>query len=301
MKWNELRLKENAAVSVKEIVAAYLFMLPGLLVIGVFIVVPTISLFVESFHSGTLLGVTKDYVGLDNYLSLFKDPEFIRSCKASFMYMIGTVPIQTVLALLMAVLVNKQIKGIGVFRTIYFFPVVTSFMVVAYLWKFMFNMNFGLVNELLNFLNLQRMNFLGNTETAMASVIATSIWKSWAFFMMIYLAGLKEIPKSLYESAGIDGANGFQQFWYITLPMLKKTTLFIVMVTTMDSIVKVFVPVFAMTQGGPIGSTDILVHYVWRQAFRMNQVGYASAAAVIMFLFVLTLSILQFAIGDDKK
>lgn len=284
----------------KEARTAYLFLLPALLVIGVFIILPIVKLFYTSMTNTNLLGGESTFVGFKNFFDLLQDTEFIRSFKASFYFMIVVVPIQAVLSLFMAIQVNKKIKGIGFYRTIYFFPVVTSFLVIAYLWKFMFNTNFGLINEMLNVLGLARINFLGNTKTAMNSIIVTCIWKSWAFFMMIYLAGLKEIPESLYESASIDGANTIQKFWYVTFPMLKRTTLFIIMITTMDAFVKVFVPVFAMTQGGPRGSTNILVFYIWRQAFRLNQVGYASAAAVLLFVFVLTLSIIQFKIGDEK-
>lgn len=293
--------KRNKRNRQREGITAYLFLLPAIIIIGVFVIIPMIELFYTSMRSTDLMGGNDIFIGLNNYKELFRDPEFIRSFKASMSFMLKVMPIQTVFALFMAVQVNKKIKGIGIFRTIYFFPVVTSFLVVAYLWKFMLNTNFGLVNELLSVIGMQRMNFLGNIKTAMNSIIATGIWKSWGFFMMIYLAGLKEIPNSLYESASIDGANEWKKFIYITFPMLKKTTLFIVMISTMDSFVKVFVPVFAMTQGGPRGSTDILVHYVWRQAFRLNQVGYASAAAVIMFIFILIISIIQFKVGDEKE
>lgn len=296
-----IRSKMSKRNKKREAISAYIFLMPALLIIGVFVICPTLKLFYTSLRGTNLMGGNDIFVGLDNYIELIRDPEFIRSFKASLYFMVMTVPLQTVLALFMAIQVNKNIKGIGVFRTIYFFPVVTSFLVIAYLWKFMLNTNFGFINEVLSSLGLKRVNFLGNVDTAMNSIVVTSIWKSWAFFMMIYLAGLKEIPKSLYESASIDGANSMQQFWYITFPMLKKTTLFIVMITTMDSIVKVFVPAYAMTGGGPRGTTDILVHYVWRQAFRLNHVGYASAAAVIMFTFVLILSIIQFVVGDEKE
>ncbi|MCT4687219.1 carbohydrate ABC transporter permease [Vallitalea sp.] len=285
----------------KEMMIAYLFLLPALLVIGIFVITPICKLFYTSMRSTDLMGGNDIFIGLKNYSDLVRDAEFIRSFKASLYFMIIVMPLQTALALFMAIQVNKKIKGAGIYRSIYFLPVVTSFLVIAYLWKFMYNTNFGLINEILNVLHITRVNFLGNTNTAMNSIIVACIWKSWAFFMMIYLAGLKEIPVSLYESAAIDGVNSWQKFRYITFPMLKKTTLFIVMITSMDAFVKVFVPVFAMTQGGPRGTTNILVFHIWRQAFRLNQVGYASAAAVIMFLFVLIMSIIQFKIGDDKE
>lgn len=280
---------------------AYLFLFPALAVVGVFVLHPIVKLFYDSLRGVNLMGGNDIFIGLENFTELIKDPEFIRSFKASVTFMLMTMPFQTIVALFIAIQVNKKLPAMGIYRTIFFIPVVTSFLVIAYLWKFMYNTNFGLINEFLSVLGLPRKNFLGSVDTAMPSIVVTSIWKSWAFFMMIYLAGLKEIPESIYESAAIDGVNSWQKFRFITFPMLKKTTLFIVMITTMDSFVKVFVPVFAMTQGGPRGTTDILVHYVWRQAFRLNQVGYASAAAVIMFVFVLVLSIIQFKIGDDKE
>lgn len=284
----------------KERITAYVFLLPAILIIGVFIVHPIVNLFYTSFRSTNLMGGNDVFIGFNNYKDLLADAEFKRSFRASIYFMLMTMPIQTIIALFMAVQVNKRIKGSAIFRTIYFFPVVTSFLVVAYLWRYMYNVNFGVINEFIAMLGMKRINFLGNVDTAMNSVIATSIWKSWGFFMMIFLAGLKEIPDTIYESASIDGASTRQSFWYITLPLLKKTILFVVMISTMDSIVKVFVPVFAMTQGGPRNSTDILVYYIWRQAFRLNQVGYASAAAVLLFLFVLVVSIVQFKLGDKE-
>lgn len=290
---------KNLSRKRREKYIAYAFLLPAILVIFTFIVFPTFKLFYTSFTNANLLGGDTKFIWFENFVSILQDAEFFRAFKVSLTFMIFTVPVQTTIAMFMAVQVNKKLKGVGVYRSIYFLPVVSSFVVVAYIWSFMLNKNFGLVNEILNFLGHSRFNFLGDVRTALASIITASTWKSWAFFMMIYLAALKEIPNSLYESASIDGANDVEKFWYITFPMLKKTTLFIVMITTMDSIVRVFVPSYIMTQGGPRGSTDMLVYYIWRKAFRLNQVGYASAAAVIMFVFVLVISLLQYKLSKE--
>jgi ABC-type sugar transport system permease subunit len=294
IKFTKLKRKDQ------EKAVAIGFLLPAILIIGIFIIFPTLKLFYTSFRSTTLMGGNDVFVGLDNYSAVLKDAEFYRSFRASIYFMVFTVPIQTSIALFMAVQVNKKLKGVGFYRSIYFLPVASSFVVVAYIWTFMLNKNFGLINEFIDFFGYCRINFLGDVKTALPSIIVASTWKSWAFYMMIYLGALKEIPNSLYESADIDGASEIQKFWHITLPSLKRASLFIIMMTTMDSIVRVFVPSFIMTQGGPRGSTDMLVYYIWRKAFRLSQVGCASAIAVLMFVFVLIISILQFKLSKEE-
>jgi multiple sugar transport system permease protein len=301
IKIQELKMTFDKKTNVNRQITAYIFILPAFIIIGVFIIYPSLRLFVSSFSSVNIMGFKSTFIGLQNYIDLFQSTDFWSSFKSSFYFMIIVMPVQTAIALFMAVQVNKKVKGIGIFRTIYFIPVVTSFVVVGFLWRYLYNKDFGLFNNFLEIIGIARQGFLGDPGQAMHSIIVASIWKSWAFFMIMYLAGLKDISKELYEAAGIDGCNGWQKFIYITFPQLKRVTLFIVIITTMDCMTKVFTPVFIMTQGGPRNTTDMVVYYIWRQAFRLGEIGFASAAAVIMFLIVLIISILQFKLSDRKK
>jgi ABC-type sugar transport system permease subunit len=215
--------------------------------------------------------------------------------------MVWVVVFQTGIAFLASLLVNGENRATAVLRTLYFIPVIISFVVVGYLWKGLFNHDFGLINAILSTLGIRKQGFLSDPEQALASLTIASVWKSWPYFMMIFLAGLKEIPPELYESARIDGAGWGRQLVSLTIPLLKRTTLFVLVITTVDSVVKVFTPVFVMTSGGPRGETDMMVHYAWRMAFRMGNLGYASAITVFIFLFLAAVSLIQMKIGEKNE
>jgi ABC-type sugar transport system permease subunit len=213
--------------------------------------------------------------------------------------MVMVVIIQTAVGFLASLLITNTGRISAILRTLYFIPVVMSFVVVGYLWRGLFNHDYGLINALLSSMGIRRQGFLSDPRQALVSVTITCIWKSWPYVMMIFLAGLKEIPIELYESARLDGAGKRQQLGLITIPLLRRTTLFVLVITTMDSVVKVFTPVFIMTSGGPRGETDMLVHYTWRMAFRMGDLGYASSITIFIFLFLVIVSLIQMKIGES--
>jgi ABC-type sugar transport system permease subunit len=277
---------------------AYLFILPAFSVIGIFIVYPVFNLFYLSLFKASILGRTK-FVGFGNFINLFSNQDFLSSVTVSLVFMVVTVVVQTLLALFVAFLVQNEHKTMGFFRTTLFIPVILSFVVVAYLWKYLYNPDFGLLASVFDSLGIPRQGFISDPKQALASLIVTCVWKSWPFFMMIFLAGLKEIPGELHECASIEGANAYQKAFYITLPLLRRTILFVVVVTTMDAVVRVFTPVFVMTDGGPRGATDLLIYFDWRQAFRLGDLGYASAIAVFLFFFVLAVSLVQLYVGRE--
>ncbi|MBF9016554.1 MULTISPECIES: carbohydrate ABC transporter permease [unclassified Oceanispirochaeta] len=242
-----------------------------------------------------------EFIGLKNFIKILSSYSFRKSLSVSAIFMAAVVVFQTTLSLLAAVLVNDETPIIKMCRVLYFLPVVFSFVVVGYLWRGLYNSDYGLINEIISAIGFKKQGFLDSPDQALMSLIITCIWKTWPFFMMILLAGLKEIPPSLYESAEIDGAGKIRQFIALTLPMMKRSILFVLVITTMDSVVKVFVPVFVMTSGGPMGSTDMLVHHIWRTAFRLGKFGEASAMSVILFLFVLIINLLQLKIGENDE
>jgi multiple sugar transport system permease protein len=280
---------------------AYLYLAPALLVIGAFVLYPTINLFYLSLCKAGIMGSRSRFIGLANFASLLASPEFFSSLKATGIFTVSVVVIQTTIALLVALLVDSESRSMGVARTILFIPVVLPFVVAAYLWKFLYNPDFGLFGAVLSGLGLPRQGFLADPYQALPSLIATCVWKSWAFFMVIFLAGLKEIPQELHECAILEGASPGQRARYVTLPLLRRTILFVVVVTTMDAVARVFTPVFVMTDGGPRGATDLLVYLNWRTAFRLGDIGYASAMAVFMFVFVLAVNLVQLRVGKDPN
>lgn len=279
------------------IATPYLFLAPALAVILVFIIYPGVNMIYLSFCKASIIGTTS-LVGLDNYITLFTSSDFYSSLTASVTFMVVVVIVQTSMALAVALLVQSEKKLMGAVRTLFFLPVVLSFVVVAFLWKFLYNPDFGLINGFLGALGIGRQGFLSNPAQALGSMIVACIWKSFAFFMMIFIAGLKEIPNELYEAAYLDGVRPAQKVRFITLPLLKRTILFVVVVTTMDSFIKVFTPVYVMTDGGPRGRTDLLVYFIWRTAFKLGDIGYAAAIAMVMFVFILGINLVQLKIGE---
>jgi len=277
----------------------YLFVAPALVVIGIFVLYPVFDLFYLSLCKANILGRTR-FIGLDNFLALLTSLDFANSVRATVVFMVVVVIVQTGLALVVALLVESESKAMGALRTTYFIPVVIPFVVASFLWKFIYDPDVGLINSVLQWLHLPRTGFLANPSQALGSLIVTCIWKAWAFFTMIFLSGLKEIPRELYECAAIEGARASQRVRYVTLPLLRRVLLFVIVVTTMDSVARVFTPVFVMTQGGPRGVTDLLVYYDWRTAFRVGDIGFASAVAVFMFVFVLAINLVQLRVGRER-
>jgi ABC-type sugar transport system permease subunit len=281
----------------KETVDGILFILPATVIIGIFVLFPTLRLVYLSFCKANLMGKT-GFQGIYNYLAMFGNHDFWLSFKVTLKFMVWVVVFQTGIAFLASLLVNGEGRVTAIVRTLYFIPVVISFVVVGYLWKGLFNHDFGLINAALSTMGIRKQGFLSDPDQALRSLTIASIWKSWPYFMMIFLAGLKEIPPELYESARIDGAGWGRQMISLTIPLLRRTTLFVLVITTMDSVVKVFTPVFVMTSGGPRGETDMIVHYAWRMAFRMGNLGYASAITIFIFLFLAIVSLIQMKIGE---
>ena len=220
----------------------------------------------------------------------------------NFLFGIIVVPVQTTFALFLAILANQKIRGIYVFRTIYFSPVVTTIAVISVVWSFLYNPDQGLINQFLksiSFGHIPNLQWLNDVHLALPAIIIMSIWQGVGFQMMIYLAGLQSIPDSLYEAARVDGAGRWKQFLNVTLPLLRNTTIFVVIATTILAF-KLYTQVAIMTQGGPENATITSVYYLVQQGFSELHVGYASAIAVIFFLIVLVISILQRTIIKEE-
>ena len=277
---------------------AWVFSAPALLLLIVFLLIPFLMAIGLAFTDQRLIpnpNLPTQFVGLRNFVRLLEDETFHRALLNNFIFALVVVPIQTAFALLLAILVNRKLRFVNFFRTVYFSPVVTMMVVVAIVWTFLYNPGAGFINQFLNTISfglLGPYDWLKDTKLAFPAIMLVSIWQGVGFQMVIYLAGLQDIPSELYEAAQVDGANQWQQFWNVTLPQLRNTTIFVVIATTILSF-KLFSQVWVMTQGGPQEATMTTMIMLYREGFRQLKVGYASAIAIVFFVIVLAVSLLQ--------
>lgn len=276
-----------------ERAAAYIFTAPGMLLLLAFLVVPMLYTIRYSLFQYQIVRPDNiTFVGLQNYIKLIADDNFWLALKNTVYFTVLVVPFQCALALALAMLVSSKFRGVSIFRTMYFSPQLTSMVVISILWTVLYNSNpnTGLINSLLISLGLEPINFLSNAKTAMNSIIFMSGWQGAGYQMMIFLAGLQGIPRDQYEAASVDGANKLQQFLFITLPGLKGTIKYVVMITMIQAM-KLFTQPYVMTQGGPKNSTKTLVYYIYTQGFQQGNFGYACAVAAVFFVIVVAMSL----------
>jgi multiple sugar transport system permease protein len=271
---------------------AYVFLSVPLLLFSIFTVFALIFAFYLTFHEWSIIEPERPFVGLQNYRDMVVDESYLRSVANTFYFTGVSVPLTMFFGLLVALLLNLPLRARGFLRTLYFLPFVTPFVVVAIIWKWLYNGDFGLFNYYL--LQLHAINaplrFLADKNLAMPSVIVMSIWAGVGFSMVVYLAALQAIPDMLYEAARVDGANAWHQLRYITIPMLRPTTLFLLVIGIIGSF-QVFTQIFIMTNGGPVERTTTMVYYIYQSGFKFYEFGYASTLAFGLFalLFVFTL------------
>lgn len=264
--------------------AGYLFVLPSLLFLAIFVVYPILSAFYLSLHRYTLLEAPV-WNGLTNYWLLLDDSRFFQALVNTLFFALMTVPAGTVISLLLAVLINLPLRGITFFRTAYYLPVVTSFVAVSFIWLWIYEPQFGVLNRILETLGLPTSAWLRDPNMALFSIALLSIWKNAGYNMIIFLAGLQGIPEYLYEAAEIDGAGPVQRFWHITVPILSPTTFFVFIVYFIGAL-QMFVQAWILTQGGPLDSTLTVVYLVYQNGFEFLKMGYAAAMSVILFVFI---------------
>ena len=277
----------------EEARAGYLLVAPQLAGFLAFVLGPLLAVFWFSTEERSLLSPVIEPVGLANYATLLgNDPLFGTVLSNSLIFAAGLVPLNVGLALGLALLLARPLFGITFFRTLFFAPVVTSAVAWAIVWRFMLQGEQGTVNQLLSLGGVAGPNWLREPGWAMAAVVVTRVLKGVGLNMLIFLAALKDLPQDYLDAAQIDGADRWQAFRYITLPLLAPTTLMVLVITVIGSL-KVFDHIMLMTEGGPANATLVLVYYVYYQAFRNFELGYASALAVVLFLVTLTLTMLQ--------
>lgn len=278
---------------VKQSLWVLFFLLPACTGLVLFTIVPILSSFILTLFRWDLIG-SPEFVAFKNFTKLMGDDKFWKALLHTVSFVVGYIPFVMVSGLLIAVLMNRKIKGLGLFRTAFFIPVVTSWIAVALLWTWLFNPKYGLINYGLAFVGIQGPAWLYDPSWAMTAVIITSVWKDTGYVMMLFLAGLQDIPSNLLEAASIDGAGKVKSFFRITIPLLSPTTFFILIISMINSF-QVFDQVWIMTAGGPSGSTSVLVEQVYKHAFRYYNMGYASTISLVLFLIILIITVLQSA------
>ena len=274
--------------------SAYVFLVPGVVAFSVFMVFALVFALYLTFHDWNIIQAQKPYVGLQNYRDMLHDEHYRRSIINTFYYTGGSVPLIMLGGLLVALLLNQPIRFQGLFRTLYYLPVVTPLVVAAILWKWLYNGSFGLFNFYLLKAHLidQPLLWLSDKNLAMPAVILMTVWGGLGFSMVVYLAGLQAIPEQLYEAAKVDGAGPVARLRYITIPLLRSTTLF-QLVTGVIGSFQVFTQIYIMTDGGPAERTSTMVYFIYQAAFKFYDMGYASTLAFGLFAMLLVLTVLQ--------
>lgn len=288
-------ISHRARLKREEYQAAFILLLPAAIGLIVFSFVPILQAFQVSFYDAPLLSPQRTFIGLENYATAIGDPVFIHALINTLVYSVETVILQIVVALGLALLVRNYFPGIGIFRSAYFLPVMTSLVVVSTVWKILYHTDNGLINSILRTASLPPVHWLTSPDIALWSMVIVGVWKEVGFSMLVLLGGLHGIPHDLYEAGAIDGATGWSSFWHITLPLLRRAMLFVVVLSTINAF-KLFTPIYVMTEGGPADSTQALVYYIYRSAFSYYKVGYASALSFILLIMVVILAAIQFRI-----
>ncbi|MBW4438641.1 MAG: sugar ABC transporter permease [Pleurocapsa minor GSE-CHR-MK-17-07R] len=291
---NEELERGRRARSVRKHITAYGFLAPAFAFLIVFLFIPLIVAIYLSFTRYDLL-TSPEWVGFANYETLFQDPLFWQGLRNSFIYL-SVTPILIVLSISLAIVVNRRLRGVYIFRTIYYIPAVTSVVAVGMIFEFVFAEPAGLLNGVLTSLGIidAPINFLTHPNSTLVSIMLVTIWRGIGFYMIVFLAALQSVPEELYEAAALDGANRFQQHWHITVPGIRPSIIFVAIISSISAL-KVFEEIWVMTDGtaGLLDSALTLMFYLYRQAFTNLEMGYAAAIAVVFSIITVVFSLLN--------
>lgn len=276
----------------RNLIIAFLFVLPALINFTLFRYLPIFAAARASLYNYSLLGGFRDFNGFDHYLRLLEDPVFWQSMKVTLLFVVAKVPIEVTLALLLAMFLSRETFGTGVVRSAIMAPLVTSIIVVSIIWAMMLHSEQGLIQSILNSLGIPKQAFLSDQDRALPALTVMMIWKDIGLSMIILMAGLKGIPGVYYEAAVVDGASRWQLFRNVTVPLLRPVLMFVIITRTVFSF-QLFVPVYQMTKGGPLDSTKVIVYYIYQQGFLFQDMGYASALAMVTLIVLLFVSMGQ--------
>jgi sn-glycerol 3-phosphate transport system permease protein len=273
--------------------------LPAAAFLGAFTYYPALATLYESLFSNAKGGRPARFVGLDNYAAMVQDPIFWQALKNNAWFAVGTIPASIALAICMALLVNRALPGRSLLRMSYFAPTVLAMVAVANIWLFIFSPQIGLLNQVLSFVGVMPHNWLGQPDTALASVTIVAIWKEAGFFMIFYLAALQNMPANLSEAAAIEGASRWYYFWKVTFPLLMPTTLFVLVNAVVNSF-RLVDHIIVMTKGGPDNASMLLLYYIYEIGFRFWDSAYAAALTMVLLLLLGVVALLQFWFLERK-
>jgi multiple sugar transport system permease protein len=279
----------------RERLAAGLFLAPDVLGLALFVGLPMVVCIVLGFFQVDGFG-GYTFIGLDNYRRMFADPLFLGSLKTTLLYLVVLIPGLFVVSLALALLIRQKFPLVGLFRGAFFAPNVISLVVIGLIWKFMLTDQTGFVVRVLGFFGISSPSWLGSPHLALWMVVAVTIWFAMGYYMLIFLAGLQDIPREYYEVATIDGAGVWQQFRHITWPLLKPTSFFILLTSTVSMLTGGIDLIYVMTSGGPANSTSLIIYYIYEQAFVYGEYGYASAIGAFIVAILLVWSVGLFAL-----
>ncbi len=282
----------------KENLAGLLFILPAMIPLSVFWILPVLFSGGLSLTNWDMMSENIKFMGIKNYTSLLRDPNFGRVLKNTLVFAVGSTVPTIFLGMMTALVMNGSRKGTGVYRTIIFAPYITPMVAISVVWSWIFEPRVGILNFIMRLVGLPESQWLQSSRTAMVSVLIVTIWKSLGWTMIFYMEAIRKVPQNLLESAAIDGANGFWRFVKITLPLISPTTLFLIIMSTISSL-QAYDQIQVLTQGGPAGATRTLLYYYYQEAFQNFNTGKASAVAVILVIITVVLSLVE--TGISKK
>jgi len=276
-----------------SIARPYLYILPTFFFLFVFTHYPILKTFYMSLFKWNLATPKREYVGLSNYGQAWSTPLFWQVLQNNILFALGTVPLTLALALALALLINQKIRGLAIYRALLFYPTMIPMAAAAMIWLWILTPNYGLLNYYGKWIGLPDIHWLGHSRLALWALVLVGVWKRVGYYMVIYLAGLQVIPEHLYEAATIEGASPWHRFWRVTFPLLSPTTFFVGIMAVIDSF-QAIDQVYLMTAGGPGNVTNLLIFYIYQNAFRFFDFGYASAVSGVLFLILLGLTVLAF-------
>lgn len=277
----------------KPNLTTWLFLAPWIVTLLLFWLYPLLHSLYLSFTDYSILSGKPHWVGLENFSRLFSDEDFLKALENTSIFVFGTIPFTTVFALILAVIINRRIPGAGIFRAGFFIPSITSMVVMALIFTHLYSAG-GYINLLLKLTGLPfpKDGWLHSERAALPAIMIMDVWIAIGYYMLLYLAALKSIPAQLYEAAELEGAGAFSRFWHVTLPHLRPMTLFVIVINTIRSF-QIFIEIFVMTKGGPLNSTLTVVYFVFEEGLERFNMGYASAAAYLLFVIIAVFSALQ--------
>lgn len=294
-------MKQKISMRTKWTVQGWLLMLPSLIFLVGFTVYPVIRTLIQSFmKTSNNAKMPAEFIGFKNYINVFKDPVFAIVIKNTLKFSLIVIPLGLVIGFLLATLVSKNIKGIGVARALIFYPNVAPVVGFATIWTFLFTPNIGVISHVMKALSMKPVDFLNNPQTALYAIMAVYLWREASYMMIFYISGLQNISQEYYEAAHLDGASGWDIMRKITIPLVQPTTLFVLTITMADAFKMVDLIMVMTTKGGPNNSTNLLMNHIYQTAFSYWDTGQASVLTICMLGFMMVVALVQFTTMDKR-